>query len=235
MFSSFAMPEPGLSPELLRSLGKLVRGLSALFWGLPITLLVSVGTLAAGWFNNPLPAMAGTGLLLYGLWQVSYFQKQERPWRLALDRARLLGMVNFGLSPFLFACQRIPGQPYYVVAVAVLGLSGLFFLFDLNVVLARLSAMLPDETLRQETQQFTAINRTLLVMLLAVVVAYFVAVRMPDLPRTLTAGIEWLNQAKLWSLLMVLVFFLLLPLSITMALLWKTKEVILESLFSASH
>ena len=229
------MPEPSANPELLRSLGKLVRGLSALFWGLPISLLVSVGTLVAGWFNNPLPAMAGTGLLLYGLWQIGYFQRQERPWRVALDRARLLAMVNFGLSPFLFACHRIPAQPYYVIAVALLGLSALFFLFDLNLVLARLGAMLPDETLRQETQQFTVINRTLLVMLLVVVVAYFVVVRMPDLPRTLLAGLEWLNQAKLWSLVMVLVFFLLLPLSITMALLWKTKEVILESLFSTPH
>jgi hypothetical protein len=32
-----------------------------------------------------------------------------------------------------------------------------------------------------------------------------------------------------WSLLMLL----LLPLSLTMALIWKTKEVILESVFGA--
>ena len=38
------MPEPDLNPELLSSLGRLVRGLSALFWGLPIALVVSVQT-----------------------------------------------------------------------------------------------------------------------------------------------------------------------------------------------
>ena len=32
--------------ELLNSLGRLVRGLSALFWGLPLTLVVSVQTAA---------------------------------------------------------------------------------------------------------------------------------------------------------------------------------------------
>ena len=36
------MPEAATNPQLLRSLGKLARGLSALFWGLPISLLVCV-------------------------------------------------------------------------------------------------------------------------------------------------------------------------------------------------
>ena len=34
------MPEAPPNPELMRSLGQLVRGLSALFWGLPLTLVV---------------------------------------------------------------------------------------------------------------------------------------------------------------------------------------------------
>ena len=34
-------------PELLRSLGRLVRGLSALFWGLPAALLICVETARA--------------------------------------------------------------------------------------------------------------------------------------------------------------------------------------------
>ena len=35
------------NPQLLRSLGKLARGLSALFWGLPATLLISAETARA--------------------------------------------------------------------------------------------------------------------------------------------------------------------------------------------
>ena len=34
------MPDPAPNVELLRSLGRLVRGLSALFWGLPLALIV---------------------------------------------------------------------------------------------------------------------------------------------------------------------------------------------------
>lgn len=227
------MPEPVPNPELLRSLGRLVRGLSALFWGLPIALLVCVGTVGGGWFNNPFPALAATGLLCFGLRQMSHFQKQERPWRDALDRAKLLALVNFGLSPFLNWCHRVPNQPFFLAAVLVMALSGLFFLFNINVVLARLGAMLPDETLRQETRQFTVINRTLLIALLVVAGVCFFLMRVPNLPQSLIEGFSWLERASLWTLLMSLVFFLLLPLSITMALLWKTKEVILESLFSA--
>jgi len=82
--------------ELLRSLGQLARGLSALFWGLPAALIVCAETARASWLKplEIVPPLVATGLLLYGLWQMGRFQKQERPWRSALDRAKLLGLVT---------------------------------------------------------------------------------------------------------------------------------------------
>lgn len=230
------MPGPAPNAELLRSLGRLARGLSALFWGLPASLIVCVGTASAGWFNGfaAAPAMAVTGLLLFGLWQIGSFQKQERPWRAALDRARVPALVNFGLCPFVYWWNRIPDHPFFTIAVSVLALSGLLFLFNLNVVIARLGAMLPDETLRNETKQFTKMNRGLLVATLLLVAAYFVLIRTPGLPLQALVVIEWLEFTKHWPLafLILLVFFILLPLSMTMALIWKTKEVILASVFN---
>ena len=168
LHSSFVHARPAPNAELLRSLGRLARGLSALFWGLPATLVICAETARADWLRplGIVPALAGTGLLLYGLWQMSDFQKQERPWRNALDRAKLLGLVNFGLCPFLYWQNKMPGQPFFNAAVSVLVLSALLFLFNLNVVLKQLGAMLPDETLRHETRLFTALNRWLLVGLL---------------------------------------------------------------------
>ena len=231
------MPDAAPNPELLRSLGRLVRGLSALFWGLPTALIVCVGTVIAGWFDSLgvfgiVPALAVTVLLCYGLQQMGHFQKQERPWRDALDRAKLLALVNAGLAPFLHWCHKIPGQPFFLTAVALMAFSGLLFLFNLNLVLARLGAMLPDETLRQETQHFTTINRGLLIAFVVLVTAYVLLMNMPDLPERLVRGLEWVERTRFLSLLMSLVVFLLLPLSLTMALIWKTKEVILESLFA---
>lgn len=218
------------NPELLRALGKLVRGLSALFWGLPAALIICVGTAIGGWFRafSIAPVLVTTGLLLYGLWQLGAFQKQERPWRLALDRARLVALINFGLSPFLYWWNKMPDNSFFAIVVAILCVSGLLFLFNLNLVIGRLGEMLPDETLRQETRQFTQLNRILLIMLLAVVSVYVFLQQMPNLPGSLLILLANLQRISQSALLLLV----LLPLSMTMALLWKTKEVIMESVFS---
>jgi hypothetical protein len=228
-------PETGTrnEAELLRSLGRLARGLSALFWGLPASLVICAETARADWLR-PLgiaPALAGTGLLLYGLWQMGGFQKQERPWLTALDRAKLLGLVNFGLCPFLYWQNKMPGQPFFNAAVWVLALSALLFLFHLNVVLKQLGAMLPDETLRHETLLFTAANRWLLAGLLLFGVGHVVFLHSSRWQPAFGASSYWFERLGFWPL----IFFALLPLAMTMALLWKTKQVILDSVFGTRH
>ena len=218
--------------ELLRSLGRLARGLSALFWGLPATLIVCAETARVELLKpiGIVPALVTNLLLLYGLWQMGGFQKQERPWLNALDRAKLLGLVNLGLSPFLFWFSRMPQQPFFQAAIFVLVLSAILFLFNLNVVLKRLGAMLPDETLRQETRQFTLLNRWLLVFWLAFVTALIVVPQMFNLSAQFSPQILfWLRRAEV----AVLLFLGLAPLAITMALIWKTKETILDSVFGS--
>ena len=225
------MPDPVPNSELLRSLGKLARGLSALFWGLPAALVICVETARTDWLKSFgfVPALAATGLLLFGLWQISDFQKQERPWRNALDRAKLLGLVNFGLCPFLYWHNRMPRETFFSAAVFVLVLSAVLFLFNLNVVLKQLGAMLPDETLRHETGLFTALNCWLLAFLLLLDIAYVVLLQASQMPLEFDILFVWLNRLGLW----LLIFFALLPLAMTMALIWKTKETILDSVFAA--
>ena len=93
--------------------------------------------------------------------------------------------------------------------------------------------MLPDETLRQETRQFTAINRGLLVALLLLAAAYVFLRQMPHLPVPVLIQVVRLERMNEWSVLMLVLLLALLPLALTMALLWKTKEVILESVFGS--
>jgi hypothetical protein len=158
------------------------------------------------------------------------FQKQERPWLNALDRAKLLGLVNLALSPFLFWFSRMPGQPFFQAAIFVLVLSAILFLFNLNVVLKQLGAMLPDETLRQETRQFTLLNRWLLVCWLVFVAASIAVPQIFNLSAQFSPKILfWLHHAEV----AVLLFLGLAPLAVTMALIWKTKETILDGVFGA--
>lgn len=216
---------------MLRSLGRLVRGLSALFWGLPAALVVAAETANADWLKplGMLPLAATNGLLLYGLGQMGYFNPTERPWMRALDRARLSGLTLFGLCPFVYWHNKMPAQLYFTGMVALLQVMALVFLLHLNWVLARLVAMLPDETLRQETRQITALNRSLLATLLCLVISYLCLLQIPEPGRTISLALAWLEHGGFWFL----VFFALLPLAMTMALLWKTKEVILNSVFEA--
>jgi hypothetical protein len=225
------MPDPAPNAELLRSLGKLARGLSALFWGLPAALVMGVWAAEEERVSllKILFVIALNGLLLYGLWQVGAFQKQERPWHAALDRARLLALVNLGLSPFLYWSNRVPSQSFFAIAVQILGASALLFLFNVNIVVERLGAMLPDETLRVETRQFTAINRGLLLSLLLLAAVYLSFAQLPDLPIILRVVALLLERYRTWAM----VFLIILPLAMTMALIWKTKEVILESVFGS--
>jgi len=222
--------------ELMRSLGRLVRGLSSLFWGLPITLIVcyytaSVEGLTPFGMLPMLPPLLSTGLLVYGLWQLGDFQKQERVWRNALDRSRLLSLINFGLSPFLFWWHRIPANLFFLAMVIVLALSAVLFLASINQVLQRLGAMLPDEALRQEIKQFTALNLSLLAITILYGLLYFGTGFFQTLPERLAKAAMILQRGSVWFLIPLV----LLPLAMTMALIWKTKQVILDSVFGAGE
>jgi hypothetical protein len=228
------MSEAASNSELLRSLGKLARGLSALFWGLPAWLIISAETVRADALGpvGIIPALVVNLLLLYGLAQLGNFQKNERPWRNALDRVRLFGLINLGLCPFLFWFSRMPDQPFFRNSIFALVLSALLFLFNLNIVLKQLGAMLPDETLRQETRQFTVLNRWLLVAWLVFLIATAVVPQAVNFPARFSPQfLLWLEHVSTTLLLCLG----LSPIAITMALVWKTKEVIFDSVFGARH
>jgi len=223
------MPDSAPNPELLHSLGRLVRGLSALFWGLPVALIVCTRTAWSDGLHvyHVVPLLATTGLLYFGLWRLDSFQKQERPWRNALDRSKIFALINVGLSPFVFLWNQRPELIFFNISLLLLTLSAWFFLFSLNGVLVRLGAMLPDETLRHETRQFTSLNRILLVALLLVAVLRLLVARIPHVPQKFGPVLELWDRGAL----LLLILLGLLPLAMTMALLWKTKEVILDSVF----
>jgi hypothetical protein len=93
--------------------------------------------------------------------------------------------------------------------------------------------MLPDETLRAETKLFTGFNTSLLLAFLAGLSAYFVLTLLPPslLPVWMDRWMEAATAAGVWLAL----FLMLMPLAMTMALLWKIKEVIFSSLTNAER
>src|SRR5262245_31787418 len=115
-------PQLPPTPELLRALGRLARGLSVLFWGLPIALVVCWQSANGNWFRplGVVPPLVATGLLFYGLNLLGAFQPQERVWCAALERVRILALVNLCASPFLYWWNRIPSHPFFNAVIELL-------------------------------------------------------------------------------------------------------------------
>ncbi len=246
--SGHGHPEWSDHTALLGSLGRLVRGLSLLFWGLPIALVVCIQSAKGDWLRplGIVPPLIATGILLQGVFLLGGFQRQERPWMTVLDRTRLVALTNVGLSPFLYWWNRVPSHPFLTSMVELLTLTGLCFLILLNPLLRRLTAMLPDEALRAETRLFTAFNRYVLWFVFIGVAGCFISTRIdPSIPDRVIGW--WIKVSPLppaanamFYLLdhngaLVTLFILLLPVAMTMALVWKVKEVILASVFGPGH
>ncbi len=223
------MPEPTPNPDLLPSLRRLVRGLSVLFWGMPLALLSCAHVATWEWLHagGVLPAIFGTAALFYALGEMGRFQPQERVWQHALDRAKLPALANVGLSPFVYWFNKMPHEQTFQLSVALLVLSGLVFLFNVNFVLQRLAAMLPDETMRADTRFFTALNLALLLGIVVLAAAFFALDHVRSLPRVVIVVHGAVSEARG----LVALGLVLPPVALTMSLVWKIKEVVMASVF----
>jgi hypothetical protein len=218
--------------DLMRALGRLVRGMSTLFWGIPLAMAADLQTARTDWLDDLgalsfAPAFILSGWLWYGLRQMRHFQPQERVWHHALHRAEIFAIVNTGLAPFLFWWHRFPFVPFYFDCVILLAASGFFFLICINQVLRRLAAMLPDEMLRVETRTFSTINTWLLCAALTILSLYLALTGFRGAPRVI--GRHGLDLPIIGEWLVL--FLTLMPVAVTLALLWKIKEAIFNSFF----
>ncbi len=215
--------------RLLPSLARVVRGLSALFWGLPAALLACTRTAVGDpWFQGGfwLPA-AACGLVWFGLRQLAHFQPQERIWTRAVARAELFAATNFFLSPFTWWWSRRPENPFFGQSVLLLVFLSLAFLLSLNHVLRRLAALLPDETLRSDMRLFTRLNAGLISGLGLLTGVWTTLLVLPRVPEAFSEIFEVLDQSRL----ALVVTLGLLPVALTMTLVWKAKEAIVADVF----
>ena len=88
--------------------------------------------------------------------------------------------------------------------------------------------MLPDETLRVESQLFSRMNRVLLTITSISIGVMYLVTRIDEPPELLFRLVAIAAQFRPW----LFMAFVLIPVSMTMSLLWKTKESILASVFT---
>ena len=227
------MPEPAPNPEILPALGRVVRGLSLLFWCLPLLLLVYVQTARTdlfrplGWFAL-VPALVVTSLLWLAMRQMGKFRQDNQPWARELERGQFLLLVNLGLIPFLVLYHRAPLVPINSGSVGLLGVSTVLFLYRANLIIGRLTDLLPDEPLRHEARLFTSFNRMVLLCIPILLGIFWALGLIPTMPVFVARILMGLEELGPW----MVVFLILLPTAMTMTLTWKVKEFILHSVFS---
>ncbi len=227
---------------ILKGLGSVVRGLSSLVWTLPLALAIVVWTVSRVGSMMPspfadllislgvVPGLLVSAAIWYGVWQVGRFQPGVPSWQRSADRARGLSLLLIGFSPFLYWWSRRPELLYFKISAAALILFGLLFLAQLNALLRRLTAMLPDQALREETAAMAKMNYGILAALGLFQLVLFGLDRV-----SFDAAADFVARQYLWLARLLLLLFMVMPLAITIAVMWKIKETILESVFSAGQ
>ena len=240
-------PEP-LHPDLMPSLRRLVRGLEVLFWSLPFALLVCVQETMVSWWESwgIGPALAAMALLWYGTRSLGDFQKQERVWQGTVRFAQVLALLMVGLVPFLHWQQQITSdtmtwssmskaQQHVVYSACIFFTASMMYVLNLNQVLARLAAMLPDPILRADVRLFVYLNFGLFLLLVIGLWthqkadAVFLGLR-EFAPAFADSIGSYLGLTAMMKA--VILWVATLVITLTMTMLWKTKEAILNSVFS---
>ena len=128
-----------------------------------------------------------------------------------------------------------PEQKHVVYSVIIFCAASVMFLLNLNHLLNRLVAMLPDPILRADIRFFVIVNFVLFLPLmlsmclsqLSLPLYTWLSKNHPQLAQSIGSdlGLEnFLHLVTLWIATLIV--------ATSMAMLWKTKEAILNSVFS---
>lgn len=79
---------------------------------------------------------------------------------------------------------------------------------------------------------FSHLNQIILLVIMTALPLYFVLHTAPKLPRLIVQPLLWIERGGAVIQFAAGLVFVLLPVAMTMALLWKTKEIIMSGVFS---
>ena len=178
--------------------------------------------------SGSLAAVLAASLIVYGLRLLLRFQRQETIWIDAVNRASLAALTVVGLLPFAYWWSRFPAIAVFDRGVALLFTAGIGLGLALNHLLVRLAAMLPDEILRQDARMLAQIDQSLLLGLFGfAALDWWLPRWLPHLPAAWSPMILAVHDLRFALLLLGA----LIPLALTMTLIWKTKETIIAGVF----
>lgn len=214
-------------PESEVQVIQILRGLSAIFWSFPLSLVTSVQVSldffsATSSFAFPVAAF---GLMAYGVHSTRLLVIEgDARWSVLMDSLRVLALSQFLLSPFLLFLVRVEGNHLFAFSVMMLGFFWLIFTRVIIEMAGKLIECLGDSVMHKD---FELIKGFVGVALWIMALGWgFLFLRS-----------YWLNPQALPAILLIfsshwlgtfLLISVILPMTAVMNLLWKSKDLLME-------
>ena len=227
-----AVPPPvGVSA---RDLVHVAQGLYFIFWGLLVSIVVGTQILATLWLRSFAELFLAAGVLatLVGAWRLTQARldrlqpaELSRRWRVRTRWIFWLAMLLAYFCVLFFMWRRAVDSLYLQVNALVFVGVGICYLILLSRTVAALALGLGNDELALESRLFNASNIGLLLLPFLGALGYVAVMavrRESDLLDEFNLLLSQLNT------LTALVF--LLPLSLTLAVVWAAKDMALRRL-----
>jgi len=221
---------------------RLTRGLSCVFWGVPMSLLFCIqlliahivvtdpfirGSLAQLYFVLFFAVLAVACAGTYWLQQVEGIGSDWRR-RARVCMASAVSALYF--TPFLYWWQNMPEETTYTLNLFGLILSAIVLLGALNALCMELGRFLGDRSLRRESRVFLALIALVLGAPALYAFWWAVASSLREGSNE-NLGLAFLNIFRLpYHIRLTLFIVLFLPVALTLANLWRVKEMMLEEM-----
>ncbi|MSR65494.1 MAG: hypothetical protein EXS18_06900 [Verrucomicrobiae bacterium] len=169
-------------------------------------------------------------VVCFGTYKLSKVSTIGDRWKRRVRISLALAAINLYFSPFLYWWLTMPDSAFYTMNVFAFIGSVILLLFSLNCLSMDFGRYLGDSSLVVESRLFLGIN-VLVLALPSSGVFVWAAIRSWHVDSTQSVGLEFLNLLELpylWRLTLFIILFL--PISLTLANLWRVKEILVDGL-----
>lgn len=233
-----AADQPGetmpLSRISARDLLHLTQGLYFVFWGLLISVVVAMQIVVTIWLRTFAEMFLGAGVvaILVGSWRLAQARLEHLNspqlgalWRRRAHTILWLAVLLVYFCLLFYMWRRAVGNLYLQLNACAFVLTGIAYFVMLSRTVAVLAAGLGSSELSRESHLFNVIN---LILLVLPFIGTFVYVAVQSVLHGTNLLVEFNILLSDVNLVVALVF--LLPLSLTLSMVWAAKDVALRRL-----
>ncbi len=216
-----SLPPPGI-PLQDQDWIHLASGFSRLLWSVPAGLFLFTGAIEFRWPHFiQLPSyILAAGLYFWGIVILLKVKAPSPAWKRSLRTAAVLGLLLFYFAPFIYWWERQPDIDHLAVNVFAMAFTLTWILWTLNDLAERVSLQLQDIVLLIEAR---LCRWSVLLFMTAPLLAFFVYAVFGATRFGIPLG-HFLADARYLPYAHLVLALFILPLTLTLAITWKTKQ-----------